>query len=86
SRVSIFLPYAVPAVISSLLWGFLYLPSVSPFAYLTKLLGGTPLNILSPDLVIFGVANIALWGGVGFNMIVIYTSLRAIPTDIYEAA
>ena len=31
SRVSIFLPYAVPAVISSLLWGFLYLPAVSPF-------------------------------------------------------
>lgn len=86
SRVSIFLPYAVPAVISSLLWGFLYLPSVSPFAYLTKLVGGSPLNILSPDLIIFAVANIALWGGVGFNMIVIYTSLRAIPSDIYEAA
>jgi len=86
SRVTIFLPYAVPAVISSLLWGFLYLPSVSPFAYLFKLAGAAPPNILSPDLIIFAVANIALWGGVGFNMIVIYTSLRAIPSDIYEAA
>lgn len=31
SRTAIFLPYAVPAVIASLLWGFLYLPDVSPF-------------------------------------------------------
>ena len=28
----------------------------------------------------------ALWGGVGFNMIVMYTSLQAVPTEIYEAA
>lgn len=87
SRVAIFLPYAVPAVISSLLWGFLYLPAVSPFAYAAEALGvANPPNILSPNGIFFAVANIALWGGVGFNMIVIYTSLRAIPTDIFEAA
>jgi multiple sugar transport system permease protein len=32
------------------------------------------------------VANIALWGGVGFNMIVIYTALRAVPPELYESA
>lgn len=32
------------------------------------------------------LANIAVWGGTGFNMIVIYTSLRALPADLYEAA
>ncbi|MDP9026861.1 MAG: sugar ABC transporter permease [Actinomycetota bacterium] len=86
SRVSIFLPYAVPAVISSLLWGFLYLPGVSPIVYVLDKLHISAPNILQPNLIIFAVANIALWGGVGFNMIVIYTSLRAIPSDIYEAA
>ncbi len=86
SRVSIFLPYAVPAVISSLLWGFLYLPSVSPFYYVTERLGLDMPQILSSGLIMFGIANIALWGGVGFNMIVIYTSLKAVPNDIYEAA
>lgn len=86
SRVAIFLPYAVPAVISSLLWGFLYLPGVSPFVFLEQALGLPQVNVLSPNLVLFAVANIAVWGGVGFNMIVIYTSLRAIPSDIYEAA
>ncbi len=86
SRVSIFLPYAVPAVISSLLWGFLYLPGVSPFYYLFHALGWQVPTILSSRLVMFAVANIALWGGVGFNMIVIYTALKAIPSELYEAA
>ncbi len=73
SRISIFLPYAVPAVISSLLWGFLYLPGVSPFYYVFDRLGWDVPSLFSSDLVIFAVANIAVWGGVGFNMVVIYT-------------
>ncbi|RNE64221.1 sugar ABC transporter permease [Cryobacterium tepidiphilum] len=86
SRISIFLPYAVPAVISSLLWGFLYLPAVSPFYFVFDKLGWDVPSVLSSKLVLFGIANIALWGGVGFNMIVMYTSLKAVPTEIYEAA
>jgi multiple sugar transport system permease protein len=87
SRVSIFLPYAVPTVISSLIWGFLYLPSVSPFYSILKQLGWSdPPQILSNNLVIFAIANIALWGGVGFNMVIMYTSLKSIPTELYEAA
>ncbi|MRG60015.1 ABC transporter permease subunit [Agromyces sp. CFH 90414] len=86
SRVSIFLPYAVPAVISSLLWGFLYLPAVSPFYWVFEQLGWEVPSLLSPGLVVFAIANIGLWGGVGFNMIVMYTSLKAVPQEIYEAA
>jgi multiple sugar transport system permease protein len=86
SRLAIFLPYAVPAVISSLLWGFLYLPSVSPFHYAADRIGWGLPDVLSSGSVIFAVANIAVWGGVGFNMVVIYTALKAIPTEIYEAA
>jgi multiple sugar transport system permease protein len=86
SRTAIFLPYAVPAVVASLLWGFLYLPNVSPFAWLLRAGGlGVP-NVLSSSMIMFAVANIALWGGVGFNMVVLYTSLKAIPSDLYEAA
>jgi multiple sugar transport system permease protein len=86
SRTAIFLPYAVPAVISSLLWGFLYLPGVSPFYYVFDKLGWNVGSVLAPNVVIFAIANIALWGGVGFNMIVMYTSLKAVPSEIYEAA
>ena len=86
SRLAIFLPYAVPAVIASLLWGFLYLPDVSPFVYLLDRVGITAPDVLVVGLHLFAVANIAVWGGTGFNMIVLYTSLRAIPADLYEAA
>ncbi len=85
-RIAIFLPYAVPSVIASLLWGFLYLPAVSPLHYLLDRAGIPGPDILGSGGIMGAVANIALWGGVGFNMLVIYTALRAIPKDLYESA
>ncbi|MFE9045722.1 carbohydrate ABC transporter permease [Streptomyces sp. NPDC007818] len=86
TRLAIFLPYAIPGVVAALLWGFLYLPDVSPFYYVLE-----KLNLPQPDLLDGGplylaLSNIAVWGGTGFNMIVIYTSLQAIPAEVYEAA
>jgi multiple sugar transport system permease protein len=86
TRTAIFLPYAVPAVIASLLWGFLYLPRVSPIVDVLSGVGVTAPDALSSGWVLYAVANIAIWGGTGFNMIVLYTALRAIPTDLFEAA
>ncbi|MFH8252626.1 carbohydrate ABC transporter permease [Microbacterium sp. B2969] len=86
SRTAIFLPYAVPGVIASLLWGFLYLPSTSPASAISTALGGDAVPFFTTPWLYFSLANIALWAGVGFNMIIIYTSLRGIPTEIYEAA
>lgn len=39
TRLAIFLPYAVPGVVAALLWGFLYLPDVSPFYFVLERLG-----------------------------------------------
>ena len=86
SRIAIFLPVAVPAVISTLLWGFLYLPGVSPLSFLLGQVGLTAPNPLEDWPIVIAIANIGLWGAVGFNMVVIYTALRGIPSDIYEAA
>jgi multiple sugar transport system permease protein len=86
ARLAIFLPYAVPAVIASLLWGFLYLPRVSPFQYGLRELGIGTVDLMGPNTVYIALVNIALWGGVGFNMIVMYTTLRAIPSELYESA
>ncbi|MFD0576533.1 carbohydrate ABC transporter permease [Dactylosporangium darangshiense] len=86
SRVAIFMPYAVPAVIASLMWGFMYLPSVGPGQYLLTAAGHRPIDLLGPTSVYFSVANIALWGGTGFNMVVLFTALRAVPSELYEAA
>jgi multiple sugar transport system permease protein len=79
ARLAIFLPYAVPGVVASLLWGFIYLPSTSP-------IGGASFNYFGTREVFFSVANVAVWGVLGFNMVVIYTSLRSLPRDLFEAA
>ena len=86
ARTAIFLPYAVPAVVASLLWGFLYLPRISPISDALNGLGLPAPDLFAPSWVLYAVANIAIWGGTGFNMIVIYTALRAVPSSLYEAA
>lgn len=86
SRTAIFIPYAVPGVVASLLWGFMYLPSTSPFSWITQAIGGGAIPFLNLPLLFPSIANIAVWGGVGFNMIIIYTSLRGIPMEIHESA
>jgi multiple sugar transport system permease protein len=43
-------------------------------------------NLFATHTALFSVANIGVWGGTGFNMIVIYTALRSMPTELYEAA
>lgn len=86
SRTAIFLPYAVPGVIATLLWGFMYLPSTSPFSYVLRSLGLPSIDFLGASGIYGSLANIAVWGGLGFNMIILYTALRSIPIEIYEAA
>jgi multiple sugar transport system permease protein len=86
SRTAIFLPYAVPGVVATLLWGFLYLPSTSPASYLSERWGWGSIPFLDGSLIYPSVANIAVWGGVGFNMLIIYTALRGIPAELYDAA
>nr|WP_202453280.1 sugar ABC transporter permease [Streptomyces sp. SID4913] len=86
TRLAIFLPYAIPGVVAALMWGFLYLPDVSPFYFVLDKAGLPRPDLLDGGPLYLALANIAVWGGTGFNMIVIYTSLRAIPAEIFEAA
>ncbi|NEC91375.1 carbohydrate ABC transporter permease [Streptomyces sp. SID12501] len=86
TRLAIFLPYAVPGVVAALLWGFLYLPDVSPFYFVLDKLGMPQPDLLDGGPLYLALSNIAVWGGTGFNMIVIYTALRSIPAEVYEAA
>lgn len=80
-RLAFFAPYAVPGVIAAIMWGFLYSPSLSPFSAITQ-----NVPFLGADLVLWSIANIVTWVYVGYNMLIIYSALLAIPTEIYEAA
>lgn len=86
SRIAIFVPYAVPGVIASLMWGFIYLPGVSPIREIAAALGLAQPDFFTRDSVFWSIANIVIWGNIGFNMVILYTALRGIPSELYDAA
>jgi multiple sugar transport system permease protein len=86
-RIAIFLPYAVPTLIGSIIWGMMYLPAFSPInSTLHSAFGISGIDFFGQHIVFLSVANIGVWGGTGFNMMVLYTSLRSLPQEAYEAA
>ena len=84
-RLGIYLPYAVPAVVATLMWGYLYGQEFGPFAQLADLLNLPTPPFLS-DWMLASIANIVTWEFTGYNMIILYAALRTIPTELYEAA
>jgi multiple sugar transport system permease protein len=84
-RISIFLPYAVPAVVATLMWGFIYGTKFGLVGSLNDFLG-TTFAPLSTSWVLASVGNIVTWEFVGYNMLLFYAALRVIPNDLYEAA
>ncbi|WP_129336590.1 carbohydrate ABC transporter permease [Cellulomonas endophytica] len=84
-RAVFFLPYGVPGVVASLLWGFLYVPSTSPILQGLDRLGLT-VTPLASGSVLLSIANIALWSFAGYNMLILVASLQSISGDLYEAA
>ncbi|WP_338682848.1 MULTISPECIES: sugar ABC transporter permease [Streptomyces] len=80
-----FLPYALPGVIAAIMWSFLYAPSVSPFTAALRHVG-LDVNFLSGDLVLASIGNMMTWAWTGFNMLIIYSALQAIPGELTEAA
>src|SRR5215204_3366263 len=86
SRLAIFVPYAVPAVVATLMWGYLYGEDFGPIAQIARSLGlGTP-DFLSAQNILGSMMNIVTWEFVGYNMIILYAALRSIPSELYEAA
>ncbi|MDY7529199.1 MULTISPECIES: carbohydrate ABC transporter permease [Cryobacterium] len=86
SRLMIFVPYAVPAVIGALMWGFLYSPSFGPAAEVAGWFGLNAPQLLSPDNIFGSLVNVVTWQWAGYYMIIIYAALQGIDTSIYEAA
>jgi multiple sugar transport system permease protein len=85
-RLGIFIPFAVPSVIAALMWGYLYGREFGLVAQLADGIGVTAPNLLGNDLMLGSLANIVFWEFTGYNMIILYAALRAIPSDLYEAA
>ena len=85
-RIAFFLPYAVPSVIGALIWAYLYGPSFGLFAQTAHALGLPAPNLLSDRMMLFSLGNVVTWEFTGYNMIILYAALQAVPRDVIEAA
>ncbi|GHH65972.1 sugar ABC transporter permease [Kitasatospora indigofera] len=82
-QLALFLPHAVPGIIAALIWMYLYTPEISPVVGALDTLGAQP-DLLGNPLP--AVVNIALWEWAGYNMVIFYAALQAIPREVLEAA
>jgi multiple sugar transport system permease protein len=85
-RAIYFVPFAVPIVVSALMWGFLFDPAYGPFNRLMNNIGFHNFNWLSSGLMVPSIIIIAIWEWTGYNSIILYTALKSVPRDIVEAA
>ncbi|MEU1894258.1 carbohydrate ABC transporter permease [Streptomyces pristinaespiralis] len=84
-QLAFFLPHAVPGLIAAIIWGFLYTPGLSPVIDLLSSIGAD-WDFLGPDAVIFSLVNAAAWQWIGYNMVIFYAALQAVPRETLEAA
>ncbi|MGI5158494.1 carbohydrate ABC transporter permease [Microbispora sp. CA-102843] len=85
-RISVFLPYAVPAVVATLMWGFMYGTRFGLIGNIDEAFGISLPDPLSPDLVLASIGNIVTWEFVGYNMLILYSALKVVNPSLYEAA
>ena len=85
AQLGLFLPHAVPGIIAALIWLYLYTPGISPVIDLFARADIT-IDFLGIHTVIPSIVNIALWSNLGYNMVVFYAALQAVPREVIEAS
>ncbi|WP_345620058.1 sugar ABC transporter permease, partial [Streptomyces ziwulingensis] len=84
-QLALFLPYTVPTVIAAIIWVYLYSPSLSPVMDWFGAVG-LSVDFFSAPMAVPAVVNIVTWHYVGYNMVILYAALQAIPRETLEAA
>ncbi|MFD4943461.1 carbohydrate ABC transporter permease [Streptomyces sp. NPDC058239] len=85
AQLGLFLPHAVPGIIAAVIWLYLYTPGLSPVIDLFAKADIT-IDFLGVHTVVPSIVNIALWSNLGYNMVVFYAALQAVPREVIEAS
>ncbi|WSJ91038.1 sugar ABC transporter permease [Streptomyces sp. NBC_01304] len=84
-QIAYYLPHAVPGLVGSMIWLYLYTPGLSPITDTLSTLG-SDWNFFGKDEALYSVINVSAWQWIGYNMIIFYAGLQAIPRETLEAA
>ncbi len=88
-RTLIILPWAVPHVVSALIWQWLYNPDFGVINYVLTLLpfvDSGPNWLSDPDYALSAVVIVNIWKTYPFAALVLLAGLQTIPDEIYESS
>ena len=88
-KAVVFIPMAIGATAMALIWNFVYAPSANT-GILNALLGAIgrpPVSWLGdPGIVNLSLIAVGVWGSVGFATVIMSAAIKAIPSEVMEAA
>ncbi|RMF94839.1 MAG: sugar ABC transporter permease [Candidatus Schekmanbacteria bacterium] len=87
-RAAILIPWAIPTVVSSQMWRFIF---NDQYGFANFLLFGAHTDsykawLANPTLAFFSIAAADIWKSSSFAALIILAGLQIIPEDLYEAA
>ena len=86
-RLSFFAPFVLPVTVMTLIWGWMYNPSLGLFNGTLGRFGiEGPEWLFSEDTAMYSVVLATAWWQVGFNYLLYLAAMQSIPKDVYEAA
>lgn len=87
-RTAFFIPYVTAIVPAAIVWRWIFHPDHFGYLnYVLTLAGQQPRTwILDPDLAMATVVTVAVWGRLGYDVVVYLAGLQNIAPDYYEAA
>ncbi|MET8765317.1 sugar ABC transporter permease [Lentzea sp. NPDC004782] len=82
-RALFLVPWLLPLIVSASTWAWLL---NSESGLVNALLGAKIHWLTSPEWSLVSVTIANIWIGVPFNLVVLYSGLRTIPSEVYEAS
>lgn len=86
-RTLYFLPVITMPAAIAMVWKWLYNADYGMFNYLLSLVGiEGPQWVSDPNIALYSIIAVAIWSGIGYNMVIFLSGLQGIPKMYYEAA
>lgn len=88
-RTIYFLPAIIAASTVGLIWGFIYDPNIGALNELLRILGLSSWRhawLSDEKIVIYAIAAVHIWVGIGQSVVLFVAGLQNIPQDVLESA
>lgn len=86
-RALFLVPWLLPLLVSASTWAWMLNSDSGIVNAFLQAVGGPQINWLtSPTWSLVAVLLANIWIGIPFNLVILYSGLQSIPTDLYEAA